>query len=91
MNDKRLKFFSKLTEDEKMKLESKDFTVSEICEIVAETPLRDEDKRIAKYRYIDCMTKEEIAEKTQLDIKTVSSRLNSISLKLKITCTKLFI
>ena len=74
-----------------MKLESKDFTVSEISEIIAETPMKDIDKRISVARYIKCMTIDEIAEQEQIDKKTVKSRLLKISLELKITCTKLFI
>ena len=91
MNSSRFDFFAKLTHDEKMDLESKDFLVSEIEEIIAETPLCDTDKRISVKRYIECMTEREIAEKLQLDEKTVNRRLQTISLKLKITCSRLFV
>lgn len=90
MDENRKQFFKNLTQDEKMDLASKDFTCSEIGEIISETPLTDQDKRISVARYIKCKTKEEIASLERLDVKTVRKRLIAISLKMKLTCLKLF-
>jgi DNA-directed RNA polymerase specialized sigma24 family protein len=91
MKESRFDFFAQLTHDEKLGLESKDFMTSEIEEIISETPLCDLDKRISVYRYIKCMTENEIADKENVDIKTIHRRLQTISLKLKITCSRLFV
>lgn len=91
MNEERFNFFKKLTEDEKQALTYKDFTITEINEIIAETPLRDDDKRIAVMRYNKCMTYQEIADATFLDIKTVKKRIANISTRLKTTCVRLFV
>ena len=91
MDEDRKKFFKALSADAKMDLEAKDFTCSEIGEIIAETPLCDQDKRISVARYINCKTIEEIAALERLEEKTVRNRLRAISLKLKITCSKIFL
>jgi len=90
MEQARKEFFSNLTQDEQMDLTSHDFTISEIREIIEETPLHSLDKQIAIYRYIECMTLEEIANKLGYDVKTILSHVKKISIKLKKTCTRLF-
>lgn len=89
MKEDRIKFFSKLTLDEKYNLSSKDFTVSEIAEIISETALSDEDIKIATLRYIKDCTIAKIAEEVGLDEKTVQRRLPKISDKLKKTLQKI--
>lgn len=88
ISEKRRKHFDTLTEEEKRNLTSKDFTVSEIIWLISETPMRDEDKRIAVKRFVQCKTLEQIAEETELDIKTVKKRVTIIELELKLTCLK---
>lgn len=91
MEQDRKDFFKQLTDDAKKSLDHDSFTVSEIKEIIAETPLTQLDRDIAYYRYCECMTFEEIADKLGYDIRTIRSHLPSISISLKTTCTKLFI
>lgn len=81
--------FSDLTKEDKIQLTYKDFTVSEITEIITETVLSDEDREIAMLRYTKAMTYEAIAEKVDLDWKTVQKRIPKISDKLKHTVCKL--
>lgn len=65
-----------------------DFTVSEMREIIAETILTDENRRIAELRYIKLLSYEQIAEKVLIDKRTVQSRIKSINAKLKNTINK---
>lgn len=88
ITDKRRKYFDGLTDEEKFALTYKDFTVSEIEWLISETPMRDEDKRIAVKRFIQCKTNAQIAEECGLDLKTVSKRVVVIGVSLKLTCLK---
>lgn len=90
MKQERIDFFKQLTDDAKQSLSQQDFTVSEIKEIISETPLKQLDRDIAYLRYIDCMTFDEISDQLGYDPKTIKSHLPDISIKLKSTCTKLF-
>lgn len=90
MQQFRIDLFSKLTNDEKYALSAKDFTVSEIKEIIAETSLNDIDSKIAECRYIKDMSMAEIAAIVDLDEKTIQRKLPKISVKLKSTLQKLF-
>lgn len=90
MKESRVDFFSSLTDDAKRALSKDDFTVSEILEIIDETPLTDIDKEIAILRYTKCMTFEDIAVRVCLDKQTIQKRIPKISIRLKLTCTKLF-
>lgn len=65
-----------------------DFTVSEMREIIAETILTDENRRIAELRYIKLLSYEQIAEKVLIDKRTVQSRIKSINAKLNNTINK---
>lgn len=65
-----------------------DFTVSEMREIIAETILTDENRRIAELRYIKLLSYEQIAEKVLIDKRTVQSRIMSINAKLNNTINK---
>lgn len=90
MKQERIDFFKQLTDDAKQSLSQQDFTVSEIREIISETPLKQLDRDIAYLRYIDCMTFDEISDQLGYDPKTIKSHLPDISLKLKSTCAKIF-
>ena len=89
MQQNRLEYFSKLSADEKYKLSAKDFTVSEIREIIAETSLNETDIKIAECRYIKAMTMAAIAEEVGLDEKTIQRKIPKISDKLKRTLQKM--
>jgi DNA-directed RNA polymerase specialized sigma24 family protein len=65
-----------------------DFTVSEMREIIAETILTDENRRIAELRYIKLLSYEQISEKVLIDKRTVQSRIKSINAKLNNTINK---
>lgn len=68
----------------------KDFTTSEILNIIKETSLSDRDKEIARLRYIELKSEEDISYIIQVDKKTVHSNLPKISSELKRTCNKLY-
>jgi DNA-directed RNA polymerase specialized sigma24 family protein len=91
MNKARIEFFAKLSTEQKLQLSHKDFTVSEIEEIIAETPLNAMWREIAKLRYVHQCTIEEIANKLYIDYKTCQRSLKGISAKLKHTCDKMFL
>jgi len=90
MEKDRIDFFKKLTDDAKKSLCKDNFTISEIKEIIAETPLTQLDRDIAILRYCECMSFDEIADKLEYDIRTIRKHLPTISLSLKSTCAKLF-
>lgn len=84
----KTRFFD-LSNEEKIQLTYKDFTVSEITEIIAETVLSNKDREIAMLRFTKLMTYEDIAERVDLDWKTVQKRVPMISEKLKQTVYRL--
>lgn len=67
------------------------FLNSEIELLLLETPMTEENKRIAKLKFIHCLTDEAIADRLQLDKRTVIKRKKLISECLINTCYKLFI
>ena len=75
------------TREEKEK-DFADFTVSELKEIISETILTEEDRKIAEYRFIKLFTQDKISEKIGLDIRTVQRRLTAIKTKLRKTINK---
>ena len=89
MQQTRVEYFAKLTQDEKYKLSAKDFTVSEIREIISETSLSDTDAKIAECRYIKDMTMSAIAQEVGFDEKTIQRKIPKLSDKLKRTLQKL--
>lgn len=68
----------------------RDFTSTEIKEIIGETPLTERDRHIATLRYIECKSEEEIADKLMIDKKTVHSNIPKISYSLKRTASRLY-
>lgn len=57
-------------------------TLSEIREVISETPLTEEERRIATLRYADKRTVQEIASEIGYDERTIRRRLCVISPKL---------
>ncbi len=84
-----VQFFSKYLSDESL-LTSDDFIASEIEKIIQETPLSDRDKKIARLRYIEKKSEDEIAEIIQIDKKTVHNNMSKISTSLKKTCSLIY-
>lgn len=89
MEEQRKKYFKNFTPEEKYALTYKDFLVSEILEIIAETVLSDEDRKIAILKYTRAMTISQIADNVNLDKKTIQNRLPLISEKIRRTLQKL--
>lgn len=61
------------------------FTVAELTEILNDTILTDEDRKIAKLRYIKLLPYERIAELVCLDKRTVIARVKIIKNKIEKT------
>ncbi len=70
--------------------EASDFTTTEITNIIAETPLTERDRNMAKLYYIELRSEEDIARILDIDKKTVHSNIPKISTKLKTTSVKLY-
>lgn len=84
-----VEFYSRYLSDESI-LSSGDFLTSEIERIIQETPLTDRDKKIAKLRYEEKKSEDEIADILQIDKKTVHTNISKISTALRNTCRILY-
>lgn len=78
-----------ITQDSKVQIDYECLTVSEIHNIISETPLTNENRQIAIKRYIELKTIEEIADEMHYDKRTVSERLKFIYLDLQKVTIKL--
>lgn len=78
-----------ITQDSKVQIDYECLTVSEIHNIISETPLTNENRQIAIKRYIELKTIEEIADEMHYDRRTVSDRLKLIYLDLQKVTIKL--
>ncbi len=81
--------FQDLSKEDKLKLTFDDLTVSEIRDIIEETVLSNENKKIAELRFIKAYTIEKIAEKMGFDKRTIKSRVSCITKKLLKTISKM--
>lgn len=84
-----VEFYSRYLSDESL-LTSSDFLISEIERIIQETPLTDRDKKIARLRYEEKKSEDEIADILQIDKKTVHTNISKISASLKKICRMLY-
>lgn len=66
------------------------FTIDEIELIIAQTPMKDCTKEICRMRFLKEMTIDEIADKEQIDRKTVIARLKKATPRLKRTAMRIF-
>ena len=66
------------------------FTIDEIELIIAQTPMKDCVKEICRMRFLKEMTIDEIADKEQIDRKTVIARLKKATPRLKRTAMRIF-
>lgn len=64
------------------------FTRSEVEEIIKETCLSEEDRRIATEYFIERKSKEELSKIHFMDRRTISRRIDEISFSLKNTTLK---
>lgn len=78
-----------ITQDSKVQIDYECLTVSEIHNIISETPLTNENRQIAIKRYIELKTIDEIADEMHYDRRTVSDRLKLIYLDLQKVTIKL--
>lgn len=90
MNQSRVDYFTQLSNEQKKGLTYDDFTVSELTEIINETPLTSLEKELAVERFINRMTYEGLSKKFYYEPRTIKSKLAKISKLLKKTCVKLF-
>ena len=87
----RIKKLKKLTYDEFYALTYKDFLVSEIEYLIAETPLRDEDKRMCVALYIKGMTNQELADNFNFSIDTAKRVKKRLHGEIILTLIKMFL
>lgn len=66
------------------------FTIDEIELIIAQTPMKDCTKEICRMRFLKEMTIDDIADKEQIDRKTVIARLKKATPRLKRTAMRIF-
>lgn len=66
------------------------FTIDEIELIIAQTPMKDCTKEICRMRFLKEITIDEIADKQQIDRKTVIARLKKATPRLKRTAMRIF-
>lgn len=82
---KRIEQLRDLSEEEILKITYKSFAINEINTLISETPMTDQEKRIALMRFNKEMTFQEIADKECLDVKTVKKKCTLISSKIRTT------
>lgn len=87
----RIKKLKKLTYEQFYALTYKDFLVSEIEYLIAETPLRDEDKRMCVALYIKGMTNQELADNFNFSIDTAKRVKKRLHGEIILTLIKMFL
>lgn len=81
----RLEEIREIIEIKGMSITYLNFTIDEIELIIAQTPMKDCTKEICRMRFLKEMTIDEIADKEQIDRKTVIARLKKATPRLKRT------
>ena len=89
--DARIRKLKKLTYNEFYSLTYKDFLVSEIEYLIAETPLRDEDKRLCVALYVKGLTNQEIADAFSFSIDTAKRSRKRLHGEIILTIIKMFL
>lgn len=67
-----------------------DFTAKEIDEIIDNSRLSPDDRRIAHHYYVEQSSANQIGDNVAVDPRTIRTKLPSISLELKQTASKLY-
>lgn len=92
ITEERFQALKELVADKKMKVTNKDFAVYEIELIIEQTPFSEKDRKIARLKYIDKLTNEDILDRVDYySINTIKNHIKRISFELRTTCNKLFI
>lgn len=86
----RLEEIREIIEIKGMSITYLNFTIDEIELIIAQTPMKDCTKEICRMRFLKEMTIDEIADKEQIDRKTVIARLKKATPRLKKTAMRIF-
>lgn len=86
----RLEEIREIIEIKGMSITYLNFTIDEIELIIAQTPMKDCVKEICRMRFLKEMTIDEIADKEQIDRKTVIARLKKATPRLKRTAMRIF-
>lgn len=82
----------KMVQDKGMYTSHKDYTVTEITKIIIpETILSEEEIKWAIDKYIKKMSNKEFEDRFSLSESAVKARHKKLSLKLRTTCTRVFI
>ena len=90
MSKTGLTFYETVKKDRSVDLCVECFTVSDINNIIAETPLTKENRLIATKRYADRETVEEIADELGYDKRTIEVRLKLISMEMTKVTVKMY-
>lgn len=91
MTPERFKYFSKKNIIELRNLKTKDFTLSELKEIINEAILNDEDRKIAELKYLKNLNANEIADIVFRDVRTIRSHLIKIDKVIHNTIIAIFL
>lgn len=81
----RIEHLKTMTEKELLEITYKSFAVNEINTLISETPMTDQEKRIAVMRFNKEMSFQEIADAENIDIKTSRNKCTLISSKIRTT------
>lgn len=83
-------FYKKYVHNPKA-LSFEDFTVSQLKQIIDETPRNDSDRQIAYKRYIERKTQLDIADEVGVsEPRTIGNNKERISKRLRVTASKLY-
>ena len=88
MTKERIRYFRSLSLETICELRAKDFMESELEELIADTPMRDDEKRFCLYFHIKKMTIEEISEKLNISVSTAKRMRKRTSIMLRDTVIK---
>lgn len=85
LTKQRIEHLKTMSEEELLKITYKSFTINEINTLISETPMTDQEKRIAVMRFNKEMSFQEIADAENIDIKTSRNKCTLISSKIRTT------
>ena len=86
----RIRFLRSKSFDEVYSLKAKDFLTTELEYMISETPMRDDDKRMAVSFYIKCMTNQEVATLYNISVDRAKQKKREIHEKMISTIIKMF-
>lgn len=89
-SEARIRHYTSMSFNQFYSLTYKDFLVGELEYIIAQTPMRDEDKRMAVMFYIKGMSSKEVAEACSICYDCAKSKKKELHEALIYTLIKLF-